>query len=103
MGLWAAINWFANELQLEQERIAEQDRLARNKPSNPTNDSDTETELPPNSPKQDALSSSKSSSSHLQIHPDILSPADALRRRRSLGDSSGYVSTDSEWEKLSQE
>ena len=25
-----------------------------------------------------------------------------LRRRRSLGDSSGYVSTDSEWEKVSE-
>jgi hypothetical protein len=32
-----------------------------------------------------------------------LGPADATgRRRRSMGDSSGYVSTDSEWEKVSE-
>ena len=29
--------------------------------------------------------------------------SDLLRRRRSVGDSSGYVSTDSEWEKVDEE
>ena len=28
-------------------------------------------------------------------------PADTLRKRQSMGDSSGYVSTDSEWDKVS--
>lgn len=99
-GLWAAINWFANELRIEAQRVAEQDRLAREKSSDPTNDSDTETELAPDPPVQETSIPSKSGPSH--IHPDILSSADALRRRRSLGDSSGYVSTDSEWEKVSE-
>lgn len=99
MGLWAAINWFAHELQIEKDKAAEQDRGAREKPSDPANDSDTETELAPDPPVQGTIIPSKSSSS--QIQPDILPQGDALRRRRSLGDSSGYVSTDSEWEKVS--
>lgn len=100
MGLWVAINWFANELRIEQERVAEQDRLAQEKSPDPANDSDTETELAPDLPVRESVVSSKSSSASAQ--PDTLSSSDALRRRRSLGDSSGYVSTDSEWEKVSQ-
>lgn len=100
MGLWVAINWFANELQIEQNRTAEQDRLAPEKPSDLANDSDTETELASEPPLKENVIPSKPNSP--PMHPDVLSSADALRRRRSLGDSSGYVSTDSEWEKVSE-
>lgn len=106
MGLWAAINWFARELQIEKEKADQQLRLAREKSPDIANDSDTETELEPlptvlksQSPPLDTALVPEATSS--QIQPDPLSSAEALRRRRSLGDSSGYVSTDSEWEKVS--
>ena len=58
--------------------------------------SDTETEMapPPRVPKE-------------KEQPALLKPrpADApgtVRQRHSQGDSSGYVSTDSEWEKVSE-
>lgn len=102
MGLWVAINWFANELRIEQERVAAQDRIAQEKSSDHNNDSDTETELPPDPPIQETVVSTEISPSQMQIQSGVLSSSDALRRRRSLGDSSGYVSTDSEWEKISE-
>lgn len=105
MGLWAAINWFARELQIEKEKAEQQARIAKEKSPDGTNDSDTETELEPQQPLQTqpplqnpTLFTETASS---QVQPDPLSSAEALRRRRSLGDSSGYVSTDSEWEKVS--
>ncbi|MBA7496525.1 hypothetical protein ES702_07134 [subsurface metagenome] len=107
MGLWAAINWFARELQIEKDKADAQLRAAREKSPDVANGSDTETELEPlpeslsqsqPPPRDPALVPEAVSS---QIQPDLLSSAEAMRRRRSLGDSSGYVSTDSEWEKIS--
>lgn len=101
-GLWYAINWFARELQIEKDKAAKRDQIAQEKLPDTGNDTDTETEItppPPSQPLAQTLhASSQSSSSHL--HPDISASADALRRRQSLPESSGDVSTDSEWEKV---
>lgn len=63
----------------------------------PLGDSDTETEpstglMKPPSAREPATT--------LKSRPS--DAGEAIRKRRSLGDSSGYVSTDSEWEKVSE-
>jgi ER protein Pkr1 len=101
-GLWWSINWFVAELlaakatedsdgQGQKERATELAKV-------PLGDSDTETEpstglMKPPPPREP---------------PTMLKPKPTgneetlLRKRRSMGDSSGYISTDSEWEKVSE-
>lgn len=109
-GLWYAINWFARELQLENAKNAHRQSDAPRGRS-PETGSDTETEViaeqrpaspPPLRPKpaHSPVPVPISVATHSQS--DLLKSGDNLRRRRSLGDSSGYVSTDSEWEKVSE-
>ena len=100
-GLWYAINWFARELQIEHAKAAaKEDRPPRERSIEPG--SDTETEMGSEPPAARGASTAQKDAIHLQPDPSISS--DNLRRRRSLGDhsSSGYVSTDSEWEKVSE-
>lgn len=98
-GLWYSINWFAREMQAEAARAdKEQERKRKEKSSELGSDTETETPLlvkktlPKQAPLRDYASSSLKPSD----------TAETLRRRRSLGDSSGYVSTDSEWDKVSE-
>lgn len=99
-GLWYAINWFARELQIEHAKAAKEQPSSRERSVEPG--SDTETEMPP--PDTTARTISTSKRGPTQTSHDTPSLGDNLRRRRSLGDqsSSGYVSTDSEWEKVSE-
>lgn len=96
-GLWFSINWFARELQAEKDKQEVGDEKKRDK--SPDLGSETETEdAPPTQrsaqqPLQDAMQS---------LQPPPIKSSDSLRKRRSMGDSSGYVSTDSEWEKVSE-
>jgi len=117
-GLWYSINWFATEIAKAQQGNTAREREERKEKSpEPENASDTETEGPP-STEPDEASTAQTTSSALgqsQKHerskqatstlltPDMIDTTEALRRRRSLGESSGYVSTDSEWEKVSEE
>ena len=115
-GLWTSINWFVTELTKQQQAQATE---KKEKSPEPDNASDTETEdAPPDAPAEfaepatasttgSALSPNQrhekpkdSASTHLE--PKLAESNEALRRRRSLGESSGYVSTDSEWEKVSE-
>lgn len=95
-GLWYAINWFARELQAEKSKHSVSEERTREK--SPDLGSETETEdAPPTTrsapePLQEAVQS---------LRPPPTQSGDTLRKRKSLGDSSGYVSTDSEWEKVS--
>lgn len=101
-GLWYAINWFARELQVENARVAAQNKQQRKREKSAEPGSDTETELvTPSSAAPSALAPKPDLSS---LQPDSAASTENLRRRRSLGDhsSSGYVSTDSEWEKVSE-
>ncbi|KAJ6113872.1 hypothetical protein N7523_007189 [Penicillium sp. IBT 18751x] len=95
-GLWYSINWFAAEVraaQLAQEAEKKNPALNRNKDS-VEGDSDTETETFGN-PSAVATGSVSLSSSGLQPIE-----RDSRKRPSSGGDSSGYGSTDSEWEKV---
>jgi len=102
-GLWYAINWFANELQIEHAKAAGKEEQDKREKS-PEPGSDTETEMDTQSPVPETADTSqvKTASTTGRLQPDASIPDDLLRRRRSLGDSSGYVSTDSEWEKVSE-
>lgn len=123
-GLWYSINWFAAEIAREQKAQKENESKKQKSPE-PDNASDTETEntaVPPvlkTSPPPTPLTTSTAKSSSLappQRLPqdrskDISSTSaeqrtsdggEAVRRRRSQGEGSGYISTDSEWEKVSE-
>lgn len=102
-GLWWSINWFATELEATKAReAAEKESKSRKRESRspeiqrPHDESDTETEVSPPSKKEPAAP---------QRSSGMLGPGDAedsTRKRRSLGESSGYISTDSEWEKVDE-
>lgn len=102
-GLWYAINWFAQELQIERAKAAAKEQQDRREKS-PEPGSDTETEIDSQSavPKHVNTPKTETSSTTGHLQASTSTSADDLRRRRSLGDSSGYVSTDSEWEKVSE-
>lgn len=97
-GLWYSINWFAAEVRLAQlaqeaEKKDKDPAPDRNKDS-VESDSDTETESF-GKPSVIATGSAPLSSSGLQPIE-----RDPKKRPSSGGDSSGYGSTDSEWEKI---
>lgn len=112
-GLWYSINWFAVEIAKEQksQREAEQ---KQDKPGEPENASDTETEPaaatglstsmkpPPTVPSPRPPIERPKDTTSILLQPKSSESTDAMRRRRSLGESSGYISTDSEWEKVSE-
>jgi hypothetical protein len=115
-GLWYSINWFAAEIAREQQ--AQKAKEKKEKSPEPDNASDTETEAsPPNAPAEPVPATATTTSATLSqsqkherpkdssstlLEPKMAESTEALRRRRSLGESSGYVSTDSEWEKVSE-
>ena len=113
-GLWFSINWFVTEIAREQR--SQRAKEKQEKSPEPDNASDTETEATlPDAPAECATTTGTSSalnqnprhekpedSSTTHLEPKLAESSEALRRRRSLGDSSGYVSTDSEWEKVSE-
>lgn len=97
-GLWYAINWFARELQSENAKaIAIEQRQKREKSAEAGSDTETEGVTQPATAHATGASTSAASTF---AKPVVLD--EDLKRRRSLGDSSGYVSTDSEWEKVSE-
>lgn len=97
-GLWWSINWFAAELEVarRQEKEREdkrQEQTLRLRQQRSAEDSDTETEGAINRTTTAAAEHS------------TLIPGDAeteLRKRRSLGSSTGDISTDSDWDKVSE-
>ena len=100
-GLWGSINWFVREMrdaklkeeaQMKRDNSSEPERM----PGGDRGDSDTETEV--NEPRKFLDVPRK-----LPPRPISIDDETDLRQRKALADSSGYVSTDSEWEKLSEE
>lgn len=95
--LWYAINWFARELQIENAKAALNDQQQK-KEKSPEPGSDTETEAAAEPATAHATGIAKPPTLSKSVISD-----EEMKRRRSLGDSSGYVSTDSEWEKVVSE
>jgi ER protein Pkr1 len=99
-GLWWSINWFVVELHSAKvpNEADEAKQAPRPQESDkvPLGDSDTETEPTTGLMKPPPLRDPPTS-----LRPKPTEAEEALRKRRSIGDSSGYISTDSEWEKLS--
>ena len=105
-GLWWAINWFVTELEAanKKERDTRQSKDMKTGPENygrGVEDSGTETEGGGNR-SDGGLSASVPESTNT----GFLKPEDvpsALRKRRSSGEaSSGDLSTDSDWDKVSE-
>ena len=101
-GLWWSINWFVAELEAGKARDQREKEKEKEKSKSPEPEknsragSDTETEMapPPRAPKE------KEPPTLLKLRPADV--PGTVRQRHSQGDSSGYVSTDSEWEKVSE-
>ena len=99
-GLWWAVNWFVAEIQAGNTKEEDAKRLRdarRDRNEKGTEDSGTETE---------AAEEKGRATSEKQDMEGGLRPEKAegvLRKRRSLGDASGDLSTDSEWDKVSNE
>ena len=117
--LWWSINWFSNEIQAV--RIREQEKenqkaglvvkgkqkagdAVRMPAVIDSTESETETESLAGDKDPTASSAITSSAERPPIPsdppPQLSAKDEALRKRRSLGESSGYMSTDSEWEKV---
>ena len=105
-GLWWAINWFVTELEAanQKDRDAKQSRemeKAQGLEGRGVDDSGTETEGG-GTQSEGGMSGSMSGSKMAEF----LKPEDAqsaLRKRKSLGEaSSGDLSTDSDWDKISE-
>jgi hypothetical protein len=97
-GLWSAINWFAAELKKEQakeaEKKAKEDAIARQ-----TADDSDETEVEPMDTKVRTPVVPVSASHEVEL----IEPSGELKQRAEL--SPGYksgVSTEDEWEKVSE-
>ena len=102
-GLWWAINWFVNELQAATEKEKEAKKLRdmrRDRDERSGDDSGTETEPIETPPKgMEVKETAEIAKTHLQ--PETTE--NELRKRRSLGEVSGDLSTDSEWDKVEEE
>ena len=98
-GLWWAINWFANELQQAKLKEEEADRLrrARRRQEHPeSSGDDTETEV----------KATRSAPGAKVVVSSVETPAgdgSGGLRRREHADASGELSTEDEWEKISEE
>lgn len=100
-GLWWSINWFAAELELAKQKGKEEeakrhDEIQHQRLTSSDDDSATETEG----------GDDRTFSAHLKPVWHTTTPTDdieaRLRRRRSLGSSTGDLSTDSEWDKVEE-
>ena len=99
-GLWWAINWFVTEIQAGNAKEEEAKRLRevrRDRNEKGAEDSGTETEAAEETGR--GISEKQGMEGHLR--PE--STEGVLRKRRSLGEASGDMSTDSEWDKVSNE
>lgn len=108
--LWWSINWFAREVrevqraekEKEKEKESRMETTEVNTKKTPTGldstESDTETEILSRQKKAASPASQPTTTSASLQPPDVHGEA---RKRLSIsGDSSGYGSTDSEWEKV---
>jgi len=111
-GLWWAINWFAAELQAATAKEEEAKRLRRPRSERESRDADesgTETEAADELVGQGQDREREEDSEReedREREEGGLKPRDVqgvLRKRRSLGEQSGEMSTDSEWEKVEDE
>lgn len=105
-GLWYSINWFAQEVRAVQhaqeaekkaQTEAETTESDRNRKKDSVLDSaDSETET------EHLVGQKKTSASALTTGSVVSAGQEAKKRVSAGGDSSGYGSTDSEWEKVEE-
>jgi hypothetical protein len=102
--LWWSINWFAREVQEVRAREeAEQQKAKLAEKDNTDSETETEGVSKTRRRKGPATSSSAQAAESVPLNPAVPSEDGAVRERRSVGgESSGYVSTDSEWEKVDE-
>ncbi|KAL9110419.1 MAG: hypothetical protein Q9227_004963 [Pyrenula ochraceoflavens] len=108
-GLWWSINWFASELAAAKRAEQEEEKQRREAEGvGKEGDSETETETETKSPDKRKPAGSKSRKEEAlkaTATGGLLKPDDtlgeSLTKRKSLGES-GYISTDSEWEKVDE-
>ncbi|KAI1428329.1 ER protein Pkr1-domain-containing protein [Xylaria sp. FL1777] len=94
-GLWWAINWFAIELNAAKAREATENARTEQRPTRQgTDDSETEVET--------IVSESKPKSGSKEVEPVAQTGDLKLRTTEHLSESKSAVSTEDEWEKVSE-
>ncbi|KAL8919919.1 MAG: hypothetical protein Q9172_004737 [Xanthocarpia lactea] len=109
-GLWWSINWFAAEL--ETAKRIEREKEKKKEVERETEQSDTdERSTREKSPEDSGAETEGGDDNQVpaeqirRVNTATLQPEDAegeIRKRRSLGSSTGDISTDSEWDKVEQ-
>ncbi|MCJ1233198.1 hypothetical protein MMC14_001153 [Varicellaria rhodocarpa] len=97
-GLWFAINWFVNELQsakVKETRAKQLKETGKKREAHEAEDSGEDTEEAESTPVQPKVS-------RPQLAPPFAEDETA-KKRRSFGEVSGDMSTDSEWDKVEEE
>ncbi|MCJ1271660.1 hypothetical protein MMC22_011565 [Lobaria immixta] len=105
-GLWWAINWFVTELEAanDKEREAKQLRgIQRERDDQMREDSGTETEAAETVVEEVEVKPRADQGSRPDGRLQPEATEGVLRKRRSLGEVSGELSTDSEWDKVEEE
>jgi ER protein Pkr1 len=113
--LWWSINWFAREIQIEQAREEERQKarfIGKGKQKGDTRkvsgvidntESETETEGLTRDPQFMGIavdSVAKPTGSDIVVSQQSIEDEGLKTRRSFVGESAGYTSTDSEWEKV---
>ena len=112
-GLWWSINWFAHELQAskvqEEKLVKDGDELqddygglGSSRVGDNEDSSETETEEATPAPEERRIPNIESTTTSSRLRPE--DSEDARKRRGTAGasESEGYISTDSEWEKVEE-
>ncbi|KAL8940231.1 MAG: hypothetical protein Q9216_002915 [Gyalolechia sp. 2 TL-2023] len=100
-GLWWSINWFAAELEAVRQREKEQEaRVSAESQQQRYKRSDEDTDTETEGGDNHAIRANPEAVASL-VPPSHDADAN-LRKRRSLGSSTGDVSTDSEWDKVEE-
>lgn len=96
-GLWASINWFATELKKEQAKEARREAEEEAKARQNADETD-DTEVEPVDSKDKSPVSSVSASKEVEI----VEPQGELKQRVDTSPDKSGVSTEDEWEKVSE-
>ncbi|KAI0574293.1 er membrane protein [Pyrenophora tritici-repentis] len=97
-GLWWSINWFAAEIKAAQAKEEEAKRIREARRSGKDRgDAQAQAPVSTGSGGPTAASTTGTTTS-------LAAPVDeAVKRRKGMGESTGDISTDSEWDKLSED
>ncbi|PTB67111.1 Pkr1-domain-containing protein [Trichoderma citrinoviride] len=100
-GLWWSVNWFARELRVAQAQEEEKQQQRKHKLGVPASDTEVEGRVPA---RRTSARNKKGASAAAAAKADDAEPVEARGelKQRSLAESMSSVSTEDEWERVSE-